>query len=66
MRLLFLITILKDIDICACGIGNEYLNAPCQGKLWTKSGSEFSSDKGYVLLIVRILYELKSSGAACI
>ena len=33
-------------------------------KLWTESGSEFRSEKGYFLLIVRTLYVMKSSGGA--
>ena len=53
---------MKDIYICACYIGNEYLNSPCRGKLCTKAGSESGSDKGYVSLIVRYIYVLKSSG----
>ena len=64
--LIFLIDILKNLDICACNIGNAYLNSPCQGKLWTKAGSEFWSEKGYFLLIVRDLYGLKSPGEAWI
>ena len=56
VRLVFLISGLKDLYICSCGIGNAYLNAPCRGKLWTKAGSEFGSEKGYVSLIVRALY----------
>ena len=52
-----------DIDIYAWDIGNAYLNAPCWEKLWTKVGSEFGSEKEYVLLTVRALYRLKSSVA---
>ena len=33
VRLEFLIYGLNDLDICACDIGNAYLNAPCWGKL---------------------------------
>ena len=57
----FLIACLNNLDIFACDIGNAYLNDPCQGKLYTKAGSEFGSEKGYILLIVRALYGLKSS-----
>ena len=32
-RLAFLIAGLNDLDICNCGIGNAYLNSPCQWKL---------------------------------
>ena len=43
---------------------NEYLNTPCREKLCAKVGSTFGSEKGYIILIVRALYVLKSSGAA--
>ena len=39
VRLAFLISGLNDIYICACNIGNAYLNSPCRGKLWNKAGS---------------------------
>ena len=29
VRLAFIISGLNDLDICACDIGNAYLNAPC-------------------------------------
>ena len=59
----FLITGLNNIDICAWNIGNSYLNSPCREKLWTEAGSEFGSEKGYVLLIGRDIYGMKSSWA---
>ena len=37
VRLEYLIAGLNNIDICACNIGNAYLNAPFQGKLWTEA-----------------------------
>ena len=39
----FLIAGLKDQDICACDIGNAYLNSPYWGKIWTEAGSEIGS-----------------------
>ena len=64
VRLTFLIAGLNDLNICDCNIGNAYINAPCLGLLWTKSGSESGSEKGYVFLLVRALYGMKSSGEA--
>ena len=55
---------LNNLDICACDIGDAYLNDICQEKLWTKAGSEYGSEKEYVFLIVRTLYGLKPLGAA--
>ena len=41
VRLEFLVAGLDDLENFACDIGNEYLNAPCWGKLWTEAGSKF-------------------------
>ena len=64
VSLAFVIASLNNLYICACDIGNAYLNYPCLGKMWIKAGSEFRSEKRYVFLIVRSLYGIKSSGAA--
>jgi hypothetical protein len=40
------------------------LHALCREKIWTIAGPEFGSDEGSVMIIVRALYGLKSSGAA--
>ena len=66
VRLAFIIAGMNNLDICACNIDNEYLNAPCWEKLCTKSGSEFGSKRGYVLLAVIALYVPKLSGAGWI
>ena len=60
--LAFIIAGMKDLDTCACNIVNAYLNATCRGKPRNKAGSEFGSDKGYVLIIIIAHYGLKSSG----
>ena len=39
VRVAFLCAGMNDLDISACYIENEYLNTPCQEKLWTKAGS---------------------------
>jgi len=53
---------LNSLEVAACDIGNAYLNANCLEKLWTVAGPE--SGSGKVMLIVRALYGLKSSGVA--
>jgi hypothetical protein len=58
------IAALNDLDVFACDVGNVYLNADCREKIWTIAGSEFGSEKGSVMLNVKALYGLKSSGAA--
>ena len=64
VRIVLTLASLNDCEIFACDIGNAYLNAPCREKLWTIAGPEFGSDNGCIMLIVRALYGLKSSGAA--
>jgi hypothetical protein len=64
VRIAFTIAALNDLDVMSCDIGNAYLNAPCREKIWCKAGTEFGSDKGKVMKIVRALYGLKSSGAS--
>ena len=56
---------LNDLDVFATDIGNAYFNAPCHEKIWTKYGPQFRSQQGYVMLIVRALYGLKSRCASC-
>ena len=64
VMLKFFIYGMNYLDICDFYIGNAFLNAPYQGKLCNEAGSEFGSEKLYVLLFLRALYGLNSSGAA--
>jgi hypothetical protein len=64
VRLAFTIAGLNDLDIYAADISNAYLHAPCREKIWTLAGPEFGSDCGSVMVVVRALYGLKSSGAS--
>ena len=64
VRIAFVIAALNGLDVSSCDIGNAYLNAPCREKIWCVAGTEFGSDKGKVLQVVRALYGLKSSGAS--
>ena len=57
----FTITALNDIDMCACDIGNSYLNANFQEKLWTMVGVKFGRAKGSIMIIVKVLYGFKLS-----
>jgi hypothetical protein len=62
--LFFLIAALNDMDVLACDIQNAYLNAPTKEKVWFCGGKEIMGpDEGKVIIIVRALYGLKSSGA---
>ena len=49
----------------ACDVGNSYLNAPCREKIFFTEGPEHGPGKiGKVMVMVRDLYGLKSSGAS--
>ena len=58
------IAALNDLKVLSCDIQNAYLTAKCQEKIYTRAGPEFGSEQGSLMLIVRALYGLKSSGAA--
>ena len=64
VRLAFIIAELNGLDMMACDVGNSYLNAPCRGKIWFVAGLEHGERKGRVMVVVRALYGLKSSGAS--
>ena len=59
----FLITSFNDLHVCAADIGNVYLNAECEERIWVKAGKEFGAIEGKPMIIVKALYGLKSSGA---
>ena len=61
--LMFLVDALNDLNIVMTDIGNAYLNAKVREKIWSTGGPEFGEHSGAVVLIVRALYGLKSSGA---
>jgi hypothetical protein len=64
VRLALTVAALNDIDMWAADVLNAYITAPCREKIWTTLGPEFESDRGKKALVVRVLYGLKSSGAA--
>jgi hypothetical protein len=56
---------LNDLPVMSAGIQNEYLNSPCNEKIWNVLGPVFGPDKaGKRALVVRALYGLKSAGAS--
>ena len=56
------ITAFNKLKIQACDIQKAYLTTPCREKCWMIARSEFGCDKGKQMLIVHVLYSLKSSG----
>jgi hypothetical protein len=55
---------LNDLYVKMANIENAYLMAPITEKVWTVFGPEFGDDDGKHALIVRALYDLKSTSAA--
>jgi len=64
VRIALITAALNSPEVSAYDIGNAYLNANCQEKLWPVKGPEFGSERGSVRIVARALYGLKSSGAA--
>ena len=64
VRIAFTIAALNDLKVLGCDIQNAYLTAPTREKVWTIAGPEFGTEKGKIMMIVKALYGLKSSGAA--
>ena len=66
VRIAFLIAVLNKLDVFVqCDIGNAYLNAPCQERIWFKAGIECGqSARGKVMKSVCAVYDLKPSGSS--
>jgi hypothetical protein len=53
------------MELLAADVGNAYLNAPTKEQVYTTAGPEFGPElQGRLIIIVRALNGLKSSGAA--
>lgn len=62
VRIAFLIAAMNGLDILAGDIGNAYLNAETEEKIWYRAGKEWGAQtEGCVCVIKRALYGLKSS-----
>ncbi len=55
---------LKDLEVKVGNVLNAYITALVKEKVWTILGPEFGHDSGKSAVIVRVLYGLKSAGAA--
>jgi len=64
IRVAFLLAALNDLELFAADVGNVYLSVPCREKIWTRARKEFGSNEGCIMIIVRALYGLKTSGVA--
>ena len=62
LRLVIFLDKLDNLDIWGADIGNAYLEAFTDEKLYIVAGPEFQEFEGYILIVLKVLYGLKSSG----
>ena len=65
VRLVYAIVDLNGVDVIPYNLENAYLKAMCRKKIWFKGVTKCGEDKGKVLIVVRVLYGLKSVGSSC-
>ncbi len=63
MHIALMLAALNDLQVKAGDVLNAYITAPVKEKVWTIPGPEFGNNAGKGAIIVRALYELKSTGA---
>jgi hypothetical protein len=63
LRLCMLLAELNGLKVEAADVGNAYLKAYTQEKLYVIAGPEFGDRPGNVMVIVKALYGLRTSGA---
>ena len=62
LRLVIFLGKLNHLDLWGADIGNAYLEAFTDEKLYIVAGPEFQELEGYILIFLKALYGLKSSG----
>ena len=62
LRLLIFPGKLNNLDLWGGDIGNAYIEAFTDEKLYIVAGPEFQELEGYILIFLKALYGLKSSG----
>ena len=62
LRLVIFLGKLNNLDLWGADIGNAYLDAFTDEKLYIVAGPEFQELEGYILIFLKALYGLKSSG----
>jgi hypothetical protein len=63
LRLCMLLAELNGLKVEAADVGNAYLEAYTKEKLYVIAGPEFGDRQGNVMVIVKALYGLRTSGA---
>ena len=62
LRLVIFLGKLNNLDLWGADIGNAYPEAFTDEKLYIVAGPEFQELEGYILIFLKALYGLKSSG----
>ena len=62
LRLVIFLGKLNNLELLRADIGNAYLEAVTEEKLYIVPGPEFEDWEGYILTFSEVLYGLKSSG----
>ena len=62
LRLVIFLGKLNHLDLWGADIGNAYLEPFTDEKLYIVAGPEFQELEGYILIFLKALYGLKSSG----
>ena len=62
LRLVIFLGKLNPLDLWEADIGNAYLEAFTDGKLYIVAGPEFQELEGYILILLKALHGLESSG----
>ena len=62
LRLVIFLGKLNNLELWGADIGNAYLEAFTNEKLYIVAGPEFQELEGYILIFLKALYGLKSSG----
>jgi hypothetical protein len=63
LRMTIFLAELNTLELWCTDIGNAYLEAKTDEKIYIIAGNEFGSREGHTLLIHKALYGLRSSGA---
>jgi len=64
VRLAFLAAALNGHELVMIDVGNAFVNAKAREKVCARAGPEFGEFEGCVVIIVKALYGLRSSGSA--
>lgn len=62
LRLIMFLAELNGLDILATDVGNAYLEAKTQEKVFIIAGPEFGELEGHLLVVFKALYGLRTSG----